>query len=191
MELKVVHFCINLILNFKNNIICLSLLILKIENELITTEHWLRVKVNYIVNFDINGEIFPIDMTSLVRKIKRLNGTGYYQDHFFVTLVKDCLNNRNNLTDSDEILAIRVSDGNPEHFSYMLNYLKLPNEIKDKIKLPTKNKVLLIGLLATVCYYDIQGLKELILEAIKKCVEYELVKLKDCYPLRQRVPVLI
>ena len=78
MELKVGHFCINLILNFKNNIICLSLLILKIENELITTEHWLRVKVNYIVNFDINGEIFPIDIISLVRKIKRLNGKGYY-----------------------------------------------------------------------------------------------------------------
>ena len=139
---------------------------------------------------DINDSIFPVSVFTLTKKIKRPFSSEYYNKHFFTRLIESVLVNRSCPTDSNEILAVKINDRNAEHFYWVFQYLER-NGNAAIFKLPKENKPLLLGLLETVSYYEIDGLKEIILNLLKSCIDKELLKLKASEKNQKLIPVYI
>ena len=138
-----------------------------------------------LIRFDIHGDVFLVDVETLIRPIKRPECEGknnnFYKDHFFAKMIKYSLAKRNKTEDPCEIIAINVPIGNSNHFVVIFEYFrKCYNREKFKFEMP-ENKVALIRLLETVCLYEIHGLKIIILESINRCVDDELEKLRAPY----------
>ena len=72
---------------------------------------------------DIHGYIIPVDILTLVKKLRRPTSNENFEDHFFTRLIKSLLQNRQISEDGDspEILAIQIPDGDADAFIYLFD----------------------------------------------------------------------
>lgn len=135
-----------------------------------------------LVKFVVQREVFQVDVDTLIWPIKRPDCEGkdnnVYKEHFFVKMIRHCLEKRGKTDDPREITEINVPLGNSNHFKMIFEYLeKCYNEEEFELKMP-ENMLALISLYETVCPFEIHGLSIIILESLKKYLDDELHRIK-------------
>lgn len=134
---------------------------------------------------DISGKIFPIKFEDLTKRIRKPGCVEFYEDHFFTRLVHSILEHHVDLNDSLEILAIRIPDGDPVCFHYVFNYLINDGNF---ITLPIDEELVMIDLLKVAAFYQIDGLKQLILNNLKLTIDEQIKKSLNLTKKR-RIPI--
>lgn len=134
-----------------------------------------------LVKFVVKRVEFQVDLDTLIWPVKRpdCEDKDYvYKEHFFAKMIRHVLEKRGATDDPREIIEINVPIGNPNHFKEIFEYLeKCYNEEEFELEIP-ENKYALIGLVETVCLFEIHGLNIIILESIKRYINEELHKIR-------------
>ena len=108
-----------------------------------------------IIKLNVGGTYYSTLKTTLERKIKRINGNGYYDPHLLQSLISGTIK-----INYDENKAIFI-DRNPKNFIHILDYIRNldGNQILNKEKF---NKETLNEFIEEVEYYELEGLLEII-----------------------------
>jgi hypothetical protein len=104
-----------------------------------------------IIKLNVGGTMFSTLKTTLERKIKRLNGKGYYDPHLLQSLLSGTIK-----INYDENKAIFI-DRNPKYFIHILDYIRSldGNQIRQKLDKENINEFL-----NEIEYYELEGLFE-------------------------------
>ncbi len=102
-----------------------------------------------IVKLNVGGTMFSTLKTTLERKIKRLNGSGYYDPHLLQSLISGTIK-----VNFDENKAIFI-DRNPKYFIHILDYIRNldGNQIREKLGKENLNEFI-----HEIEYYELEGL---------------------------------
>lgn len=131
--------------------------------------------------------MIPVDIITLVKPIMRPNCEGFYKDHIFYRLMAQGLKSaRHDEDDPWKKVEIIMPVGVESHYRIIFRYLEICRHEGANIEfnIPEKRSSL-IGLLETVSYCRVDGLKEIILESLNKSVIGDLNELKALYTYRQ------
>jgi hypothetical protein len=102
-----------------------------------------------IIKFNVGGTMFSTLKTTLERKIKRLNGSGYYDSHLLQSLISGTIK-----VNYDENKAIFI-DRNPKYFIHILDYIRNLDEDQTREKL---DKASLNEFIREIEYFELNGL---------------------------------
>jgi hypothetical protein len=122
--------------------------IYKIENMMIKYP----VVKSDIVKFNVGGTIFATYLSTITKKINKINGDGFYEPNLLQGLVSGLTDVK---FDNNKDIFI---DRNPKYFHYILDYLRMANT-NATFKYPADFDEL-NGLLNEASYFDLIGLKE-------------------------------
>ncbi len=128
-----------------------------------------------IIKLNVGGTMFSTLKATLERKIKRLNGEGYYDPHLLQSLLSGTIK-----INYDENKAIFI-DRNPKYFIHILDYLRSldGNQIRQKLDKQNLNEFL-----TEIEYYELEGLFESVYNYMDSLIVddiYKIAKLKKLF----------